>query len=766
MAIDNQFGKGIGVAAGFDLGAQKPLDARIAVNTIAERDAHVENNRAYEGMVVFVDETKKSYQLINGVWVELLKAEQDRLDALEAMLNGGEGAEGANGVLGALQDNIDAVQDNLDKAKTDLQKEIDDDVAAEAALRTAEEAKIREEIAQALADAKAHAEAKDLADRTAQSEFDTAQNNRITALENANKEGGSVANAIKAVQDDLDNFKGTQETAHQGLVQKDGELDQAIKDEAAKAREEEGKLQSAIDAINNSENGILAQAKALDKTDRGAQLLVDQEQDRRLGLLEAANAKGGAVAEAIAEAKNTADAAQADADELEKRLDDEGGLVDRLESVEQFAKDHDDTKRDQKIADNKAAIDKLNGTAEEVGSVAKAVKDAVDAEATNRENADSDLSNRIAVFEAGGAQDVAAKELRLAAAEEDIARLDGTVDVEGSVKKQIKDAIDAVNGAAETLAGRVKANEDKLTGLTNATVKAEIEAAQAAAEKHADDAITALVDSAPDAMNTLNELAKAINNNKGIYDAYIEEHNTAMNNLKSDLQKEIDADVKVVADELAKQKDDAQEGTLANKIKAEATRADAAEKANKAAIDELIETVGHDVIKGEIGETIETASGLVARIIANETFVAAQPAIDTEQDRRLTELEAFKNAMGAESVGLDKRIDALELFVNGKEAEEGVAAVRSVDQKIADAEAAAKNHAEAQDTALHATIKAEMAAVIQSLQASITEDGMLRIALGGIEGDNVLVIREQKIPFVTDDEIDAIIAGLDTVEGE
>ena len=158
-------------------------------------------------------------------------------------------------------------------------------------------------------------------------------------------------------------------------------------------------------------------------------------------------------------------------------------------------------------------------------------------------------------------------------------------------------------------------------------------------------------------------------------------------------------------------------------------------------------------------------SKIIGRIIANEAFVAAQPAIDKEQNRKITELEAFKNAMGEESEGLDKRIDALEVSVNGREAAEGVEPVKSMDQKIADAEAAAKNHAEAQDIALHATIKAEMANVIQSLQASITEDGNLRIALG-LADDEVLVIKENKIPFVTDDDIDAIIAELDTVEGE
>jgi hypothetical protein len=59
-----------------------------------------------------------------------------------------------------------------------------------------------------------------------------------------------------------------------------------------------------------------------------------------------------------------------------------------------------------------------------------------------------------------------------------------------------------------------------------------------------------------------------------------------------------------------------------------------------------------------------------------------------------------------------------------------------------------------------------MAAVIQSLVAEITEEGMLRIALGGIDGDDVLVIREQKIPVMTNADIDEIIAGLDVVEGE
>lgn len=63
-----KFGKGITVASGFDLGAKSALDSRSAVKTIAERDAHVTGNRAYEGMLVYVEDTQKTYQYVNNVW--------------------------------------------------------------------------------------------------------------------------------------------------------------------------------------------------------------------------------------------------------------------------------------------------------------------------------------------------------------------------------------------------------------------------------------------------------------------------------------------------------------------------------------------------------------------------------------------------------------------------------------------------------------------------------------------------------------------------
>ena len=62
MAIENaKFGKGIALAGGFDLGAKAPLDSRLTVATIEERDAHVEGNRAYDGMLVFVEANKITF---------------------------------------------------------------------------------------------------------------------------------------------------------------------------------------------------------------------------------------------------------------------------------------------------------------------------------------------------------------------------------------------------------------------------------------------------------------------------------------------------------------------------------------------------------------------------------------------------------------------------------------------------------------------------------------------------------------------------------
>lgn len=125
---ERAFGKGIALAAGFDLGAAIPLDARVVAQSIAERDAHVDNNRAYEGMQVYVIEEKTNYQLVNGEWVEtgVSKAQlaeinaaiesvrEDLTQALEAEKLRITTAEGEIDALETRMDAVEGEQISLD----------------------------------------------------------------------------------------------------------------------------------------------------------------------------------------------------------------------------------------------------------------------------------------------------------------------------------------------------------------------------------------------------------------------------------------------------------------------------------------------------------------------------------------------------------------------------------------------------------------------------------------------------------------------------
>lgn len=77
----SNFGKGIPLASGFDLGAKVPLDSRIAVQNIQERDAHVTNNRAYEGLRVYVIDESCEYLWNGNEWL-LIPSKQYVDDAI------------------------------------------------------------------------------------------------------------------------------------------------------------------------------------------------------------------------------------------------------------------------------------------------------------------------------------------------------------------------------------------------------------------------------------------------------------------------------------------------------------------------------------------------------------------------------------------------------------------------------------------------------------------------------------------------------------
>ena len=71
MGFSNR--KGIAMAGSFKLQAEVPLDVRSRVDTITERDELVTINAAWEGMHVYVGETKKAYEYKgNKTWEEVL----------------------------------------------------------------------------------------------------------------------------------------------------------------------------------------------------------------------------------------------------------------------------------------------------------------------------------------------------------------------------------------------------------------------------------------------------------------------------------------------------------------------------------------------------------------------------------------------------------------------------------------------------------------------------------------------------------------------
>ena len=80
--IDNAYGKGVVYTAPIDLGSMAPLDSRIAVQTTAERDAHVTGNRAFPGMQVYVADDEKTY-VYNGTDWDVLVTDADLTEGID-----------------------------------------------------------------------------------------------------------------------------------------------------------------------------------------------------------------------------------------------------------------------------------------------------------------------------------------------------------------------------------------------------------------------------------------------------------------------------------------------------------------------------------------------------------------------------------------------------------------------------------------------------------------------------------------------------------
>ena len=210
--------------------------------------------------------------------------------------------------------------------------------------------------------------------------------------------------------------------------------------------------------------------------------------------------------------------------------------------------------------------------------------------------------------------------------------LNGGEAVEGSVSKKIKDAVDTINGNIDGVKGRV----DVLEGQV-ASIPGSIEAAKNEAKRHAEEKITELVGSAPEAMDTLGELAQAIEEHQEVYEGYVQ----------------------TVAGDIARAKSEAiaEAGKLDNALKAE-LNSTVENEANRAKAAEKKLT---DDLAAEVVRATEKESELLAKITSEVSRLEGEDskllqAINAEKSAREEAIQGVNNSIGA----VRTRVETLE----------------------------------------------------------------------------------------------------------
>ena len=349
-----------------------------------------------------------------------------------------------------------------------------------------------------------------------------------------------------------------------------------------------------------------------------------------------------------------------------------------------------------------------------------------------------------------------------------------------AIEKEVKDRGEAVEGV-QSAVDAVEADV--------AQVKLDMAAGDAKAledaKKYADEKITALVDSAPDAMNTLNELATAIGAHQEVYDAYVAEVSGKLANKVdkvegSRLVAETEiaafnakAEVKYVDDALqaAKEYADAEDAKIEKDV-TDIKAKDVEQDGRLADLEAMMGLGGEEGEKSALEEIREDVAAL------GEKDTALQGEIDAVEERldaegglvdRLEAVEAFKQGHSHEGLqgeidAAEGRLDTLEAFVQAHSHE-------TMEQGIAANKAAIEKEVEDRDAAIEEALKAystteEMKTVIGNVVNSLAltmENDKVVLKLGGVDG---IALTSVDLDMATDSDIDAIIAGLDAPAGE
>ena len=301
-------------------------------------------------------------------------------------------------------------------------------------------------------------------------------------------------------------------------------------------------------------------------------------------------------------------------DEVQARIDAISNLTKKIS---------DETKRAEGVeAELRGLVDAINNP--DTGILAQAK-----AHVAEREGV---LNGKIGEVETALEAEVARAQAAETGLQNAINTLNGGEAVEGSVSKKIKDAVDTINGNIDGVKGRVDALEGQV-----ASIPGSIEAAKNEAKDYADNKIAGLVGSAPEAMNTLEELAQAIQDHEDVYNAYVQTVAGDIANAKSEAIAE------------AGKLDNALKAELNSTIETEANRAKAAEK-------KLTDDLAAEVVRAT-----EKESELLAKITSEVSRLEGEDskllqAINAEKSAREKAIQDVNNSIGAVST----RVETLE----------------------------------------------------------------------------------------------------------
>ena len=659
MAIE--FGKGITLAGGFDLGAKAPLDSRLTVATIADRDAHVTGNRAYEGMLVYVEADKITYQYVadaegNLSWKEFGFNEADFLAHVADDLTTDDASKALSAAQGvALKGLIDAEAEAAREAEEELQTAIDELGAHVGELPEG---------------------------TTATSVIDyvnikTAGIATDAALEELNNQVSGLQTTVQGIEADY--LTSEDKTELSGLVTTEKERAMGVEEglrtdvdtiaadylKSSHKTELEGKInlkadQSALDEVSGVANDAVKQS------DYDTKVAALEDEDARIAGLVAA--------------------------EEQRATGVENGIKSRLEEVEAFFKLAEgesldialDTLKEIQtyITSEGAAADQM---VLDIAANAKAIEDMDAAYKAADTNLQKDIDKN--------KEDIAGVAGRMTTAEGKISGLEGSVATKAE-KTYVDEQVEALQGEDTSIKGRLDALES-VVGESSSVAEDIATAKQEAIDAAAGDATTKANKALDDAKTYANGLNTAINtrvealeaidhehSNKALLDTYTQteenladavakKHSHAFADsdvvdaiskkhshsfVESELNKIVDGDVAKWNDAYGKRHEHSNKSVLDGITSEKVSAWDSAESNAKAYVDAEIDKV--EAVIGNV-DSGKTVVGLIGEAITAAEAGDTQAVADAKAytDKEVTEV----------NTALSSRISTLENKFGGAE---------------------------------------------------------------------------------------------------